>query len=100
MHGSFRVRRLVVQSRNPFASPHLDYKPLSNSDDIQVPKFDSMGSTTVLYPVKDKAFLDRIEELPGSGQRHQIVVPGQQNSADFSLGSWNFMYKFYHSHSI
>jgi hypothetical protein len=50
--------------------------------------------------VKDKAFLDRIEELPGSGQRHQIVVPGQQNSADFSSGSWNFMYKFYHSHSI
>ena len=48
MHGSFCVRRLVVQSRNPFASPHLDYKPLSNSDDIQVPKFDSMGSMTRL----------------------------------------------------
>ncbi|CAE7555355.1 betA [Symbiodinium sp. KB8] len=28
--------RLVVQSRHPMASPHLDYKPLSNSDDIQV----------------------------------------------------------------
>ena len=30
--------RLVVQSRNPFAAPHLDYKPLSNQQDIQVGK--------------------------------------------------------------
>ena len=31
----FEPLRLVVQSRNPFSSPHLDYKPLSNSEDIQ-----------------------------------------------------------------
>ena len=29
------LQRLVVQTRHPMGSPHLDYKPLSNSDDIQ-----------------------------------------------------------------
>lgn len=28
--------RVVVQSRNPFASPHLDYTPLSHSNDLEV----------------------------------------------------------------
>lgn len=31
-----RVARLVVRSQNPTASPYLDYKPLGNSEDIQV----------------------------------------------------------------
>jgi len=30
------IGRIVVQSRNPFTPPHLDYSPLSHSSDIEV----------------------------------------------------------------
>ncbi len=43
--------RLVVQSRNPFASPHLDYKPLSNSEDIQA-RSSRVVTLPMLWPPK------------------------------------------------
>lgn len=79
--------RLVVQSRNPFASPHLDYKPLSNSDDIQV----LANAIRLLY----QGVFASSELAPFE----LGVSPGMEVVADFhKLAQWIRANIYYYSH--
>eukprot|EP00434_Breviolum_minutum_P028581 symbB.v1.2.025286.t2/scaffold2445.1/size151041/14 len=79
--------RLVVQSRNPFASPHLDYKPLSNTEDIQV----LVNTIRLLY--------QGVFASPDLAAFELGVSPGMEVVADFSkLAQWIRANIYYYSH--
>ncbi|CAK9088126.1 unnamed protein product [Durusdinium trenchii] len=79
--------RLVVQSRNPFSSPHLDYKPLSNSEDIQV----LANAIRLLY--------QGVFASPELAPFELGVSPGMEVIGDFhELAQWIRANIYYYSH--